>query len=329
MFLMLAGAVAPFIVGAAFGPLIQTLGEAARQNFNQVWNLTGSLYPPGPYSFLPGFQAWLSTPLSFATIFVIWAVATIAAAVLRFVQMWQMSNLEQRLVAKIQQQVYDHLQTLSLDFFTGGKTGALVQRVIVESQNVQKLLTQVLLTPVVDVVVLIIALVYLLGLSWQMTLVSFALAPVGFWLFRFTMSKLQRSAEGMMSASRELNAELNESLTGMADIQVFNAQGKRSARFAIVAGDTANQLSRLFMWMHLSNSNSLIYVALSTALVLLVGIQFGPRFGLSLGSLIVFVNFVPAMFASVQRVITSYSTYQSLLPGIVATYEMLDTKPTV
>src|SRR5437660_586614 len=241
MFLMLAGAVAPFIVGAAFGPLIQTLGEAARQNFNQVWNLPGSLYPPGPYSFLPGFQAWLSTPLSFATIFVIWAVATIAAAVLRFVQMWQMSNLEQRLVAKIQQQVYDHLQTLSLDFFTGGKTGALVQRVIVESQNVQKLLTQVLLTPVVDVIVLIIALVYLLGLSWQMTLVSFALAPVGFWLFRFTMSKLQRSAEGMMSASRELNAELNESLTGMADIQVFNAQGKRSARFAIVAGDTANQ----------------------------------------------------------------------------------------
>src|SRR2546425_10760257 len=98
-----------------------------------------------------------------------------------------MAIFEQDLHAEVQERVYDHLQTLSLDFFTGGKTGALVQRVIVESQNVQKLLTQVLLTPVVDVVVLIIALVYLLGLSWQMTLVSFALAPVGFWLFRFTM----------------------------------------------------------------------------------------------------------------------------------------------
>jgi ABC-type multidrug transport system fused ATPase/permease subunit len=83
------------------------------------------------------------------------------------------------------------------------------------------------------------------------------------------------------------------------------------------------------MWMHLSNSNSLIYVALSTALVLLVGIQYGTRFGLGLGELIVFTGFIPAMFAPVQRVITSYSTYKSLEPGIVATYELLDTKPTV
>src|SRR6185295_8008130 len=38
---------------------------------------------------------------------------------------------------------------------------------------------------------------------------------------------------------------------------------------------------------------------------------------------------IPNMFAPVQRVITSYSTYKSLVPGIVATYELLDTKPTV
>lgn len=328
MILAALGAIMPFVVSASFGPLIQILGQASRQNLQGVWHLTGSLYgEPGAHS--GGFQGWLATPLSFTTIFIIWAVATIAAAVLRFVQLWMMSNLEQRLVAEIQQRVYDRLQTLSLDFFTGGKTGALVQRVINESQNVQKLLTQVLLTPIVDVFVLIIALLYLIGLSWQMTLVSFAVAPLGFWAFRFTMSKLQRAAESMMGASRELNAELNESLTGMSDIQVFNAQEKRSKRFAAVSGDTAGDTARLFMWMHLSNSNSLIYVALSTAVLLLVGIEFGPRFGVNLATLIVFIGFVPSMFAEVQRVITSYTTYQSLVPGICATYELLDAKPTV
>jgi ABC-type multidrug transport system fused ATPase/permease subunit len=249
--------------------------------------------------------------------------------VLRFIQMWQTSNLEQKVVAEIQSNVYDHVQTLSLDFFTGGKTGALMQRVLNESPNVQKLITQVLLTPILDIVVLITALFYLFGMSWQMTLVAFALGPVAFVLFRYTMGKLQQSAEGMMKTSRELNSELNESLTGMSDIQIFNAQQKRSGRFAALAHATANDTARLFMWMHLSNSNSLIYVALSTALVLLVGIQYGTRFGLGLGELIVFTGFIPAMFAPVQRVITSYSTYKSLEPGIVATYELLDTKPTV
>ncbi|MFZ0751716.1 MAG: ABC transporter ATP-binding protein, partial [Pyrinomonadaceae bacterium] len=336
--LTLIGALLPFVVSASFGPLLEILGNAARgSGMDNVWGLTGSLYkplpPPGAEVTaappLTGIRGWLGTPLTFSTIFIIWAVATIGSAALRFVQMWMTSNLEQKIVAEIQGRVYDHLQTLSLDFFTGGKTGGLMQRVLNESQNVQKLITQVLLTPILDVFVLIVALLYLFGMSWQMTLVSFALGPVAFWLFRVTMNKLQSSANHMMEVSRDLNSELNESLTGMADIQIFNAQQKRSGRFATLAHETANQTAKLFMWMHLSNSNSLIYVALSTALVLLVGIQYGPRFGLGLGALVTFTLFIPNMFAPVQRVITSYSTYKSLVPGIVATYELLDTKPTV
>jgi len=326
--LTLLGALTPFLVSASFGPLVEILGNAARSTgMSNVWTATGSLYKAGPGS--SGLQAWMATPLSFVTIFIIWAAATVGSAVLRFIQMWKTSNLEQKIVSELQGRVYDHVQTLSLDFFTGGKTGALMQRVLNESPNVQKLVTQVMLTPILDVIVLITALFYLFGMSWQMTLVAFALGPVAFVLFRFTMAQLNKSSESMMKTSRELNSELNESLTGMADIQIFNAQEKRSGRFALLANATANDTARLFMWMHLTNSNSLIYVALSTALVLLVGIQYGPRFGLGLGELIVFTGFIPAMFAPVQRIITSYSTYKTLEPGIVATYELLDTKPTV
>jgi len=328
--LTLVGALTPFLVSASFGPLVEILGNAARQGgsgMSNVWTATGSLYKAAPGS--SGLQAWLATPMSFVTIFIIWAAATVGSAVLRFVQMWKTSNLEQKIVSELQARVYDHVQTLSLDFFTGGKTGALMQRVLNESPNVQKLITQVMLTPILDIIVLITALFYLFGMSWQMTLVAFALGPVAFVLFRFTMGQLNKSSESMMKTSRELNSELNESLAGMADIQIFNAQEKRSRRFGSLASATANQTARLFMWMHLTNSNSLIYVALSTALVLLVGIQYGPRFGLGLGELIVFTGFIPAMFAPVQRIITSYSTYKTLEPGIIATYELLDTKPSV
>lgn len=363
--LTLIGAFMPFVVSASFGPLVEILGEVADRSrrarqaglpepgLTNVWSEPGSFYKQGPAAAPPGapageplppsppslwdtvmgpfegVRAWLATPVSFKTIFIIWAFATIGSAVFRFLQMWKMSNLEQKIVAEIQGKVYDHVQTLSLDFFTGGKTGALMQRVLNESQNVQKLLTEVLFSPILDVFVLIVALIYLLGLSWQMTLVAFALGPVAFWLFRLTMNKLQQAANHMMQYSRDLNAELNESLTGMADIQVFNAQQKRSSRFAKLAADTAGQTAKLFMWMHLSNSNSLIYVALSTALVLFVGIQYGSQFGLGLKELIVFSGFIPTMFAPVQRVVTSYTTYKSLAPGIVATYELFDTKPTV
>jgi ABC-type multidrug transport system fused ATPase/permease subunit len=328
--LMLVVSLAPFLVSASFGPLIQILGEAAAQNnWNEVWSMPGSLYNKPEQLREYVFEDYLATPLSFTTIFIIWAVASILAVLLQLVQQWRMTLLEQSLDVEVQQQVYDHLQTLSLDFFTGAQTGGLMPRVLIETQSVQKLLTQVLLSPLVDIISLVIALAYLLGLSWKMTIVALILGPFAFFLFRFTMKQLESSANQMMMNNRDLNAELEESISGMADIQVFNAQQKRSHRFNIAARAVANSTSRMLIWMHVSNTSSQVYVAVSTAMVLLVGIMFGSSFGLTLASLIVFIGFVPAMFAPVQRVIMSYTTYQSLVPGIVGTYQLLDTRPTV
>jgi ATP-binding cassette subfamily B protein len=330
LILMLVVSLAPFLVSASFGPLIQILGEAAAQNnWNAVWSMPGSLYNKPELLREYVFEDYLATPLSFTTIFIVWAVASIMAVLLQLVQQWRMTLLEQSIDVEIQQQVYDHLQTLSLDFFTGAQTGGLMPRVLIETQSVQKLLTQVLLSPLVDVISLIIALAYLIGLSWQMTIIALILGPFAFFLFRFTMKKLESSANQMMMDNRDLNAELEESISGMADIQVFNAQAKRSQRFNQAARAVANATSRMLIWMHVSNTSSQVYVAVSTAMVLLLGIMFGNGFGLTLASLIVFIGFVPAMFAPVQRVIMAYTTYQSLVPGIIGTYQLLDTRPTV
>ncbi len=330
--MMLVVSLAPFLVSASFGPLIQILGQAAQSdqmNWGEVWSRTGSLYDKPEPQRTYEFEDTLATPLSFATLFIIWAFASVFAVLLQLVQQWRMTRLEQTLDVEVQQQVYDHLQTLSLDFFTGAQTGGLMPRVLMETQSVQKFLTQVILSPLVDVISLVIALAYLLALSWQMTIVALILAPLAFLLFRFTMSRLEASANRMMMDNRDINAELEESISGMADIQVFNAQQKRSSRFNQAARAVANSTARMLIWMHVSNTSSQVYVAVSTAMVLLVGVVFGARFGLTLAGLIVFIGFVPAMFAPVQRVIMSYTTYQSLVPNIVSTYQLLDTRPTV
>ena len=329
MLLTLLMNLAPFVVAAAFGPIVQILGEAARgDKMGNVWSLTGSLFgtaQPGA----TGFSAWLSTPLSFTTIFIIWASATVGVVLLRLVNTWMMAVFENNLHAEIQERVYNHIQNLSLDFFTGGKTGALMQRILNETQNVQRMLTQVLLPPLVQAIALIIALAYMIGLSWQMTLVSFALAPVAFILFRYTLKKLEQAANDSMLTNRDLSSELNESISGMADIQVFNAQRKRSRRFSTAVRSAARTTARVFIWMQISNTNSEVYIAVTSALVLGLGIVFGPRFGLELGGVIAFWGLVPNTFTPIQGIISSYTAYQSMLPGIIATYELLDERPTV
>jgi ABC-type multidrug transport system fused ATPase/permease subunit len=57
--------------------------------------------------------------------------------------------------------------------------------------------------------------------------------------------------------------------------------------------------------------------------------MYHPQFGLTLAAVIAFVQMTPQMFGVVQRLVATYTQYQSCVPNVVATYELLDTKPTV
>jgi len=325
----------PFLAAAAFGPLIKLFGDVAKGgDWNRVWTVTGSFYDRSAQTGTGGFSIpfisdWLATPLSFTTIFIIWTCAIVLRNVLDIFRAWVDANLEQRILIGLRQKLYEHIQSLSLDFFMGGQTGALMQRVLSETTAVQRLLTQVLLTPVIDAVVLIIVISYLLALSWQMTLVLFVLAPLTVLMFRFTSGKLQQGAMGINLSSRDLGSELEETINGISDIQVFNAQPKRNERFRAASRIAARNTAATTAWMSLSNSGAQVLISLTTALILLSAILFGQKWGLTFASALVFMQMAPNLFTPVQRLISSYTMYQSLVPGIVSTYELFDTKPTV
>jgi ATP-binding cassette subfamily B protein len=338
LFLSLVMFLLPFVAAAAFGPLIKLFAEIAGDvaksgNWNNVWNVTGSFYDKsaqtggaGSFSFI---KDWLATPLSFTTIFIIWTSSIVFRNVLDIFRAWVDAILEQRMLTGLRQKLYEHIQSLSLDFFMGGQTGALMQRVLSETGAVQRLLTQVLLTPVIDAIVLIIVISYLLALSWQMTLVLFVAAPFTVLMFRFTSGKLQQGAMGINLSARELGSELEETINGISDIQVFNAQPKRNDRFRAASLVAAKNTSSTTAWMSLSNSGAQVLISLTTALILLSAIMFGQKWGLTFASALVFMQMAPNLFTPVQRLISSYTMYQSLVPGIVSTYELFDTKPTV
>src|SRR5258708_5763507 len=167
----------PFVAAAAFGPLIKLFGDVDKTgNWNNVWSVTGSFYDKsaqaggGSFSWITD---WLATPLSFTTIFIIWTSAIVLRNVMDIFRAWVGANLGHPILTGLRQRLYEHIQSLSLDFFMVGRTGALMQRVLSETTAVQRLLTQLLLTPVIAAIFLIIVLSYLLTLSCQMTLVRF------------------------------------------------------------------------------------------------------------------------------------------------------------
>ena len=124
-------------------------------------------------------------------------------------------------------------------------------------------------------------------------------------------------------------AELEQTVNGIAEIQTFNAEPLRSRRFREVSEQSASSTANSVLWMQAMANGSQVFVALSTVVVLLVGIAFSASFGLTLAGLIVFTGMVPTMFGAAQRVMGAYTTYHSVAPNAASTYELLDTRPSV
>src|SRR6185369_9926074 len=111
----------PYISAAAFGPMVQVIAEAGRSgNLSGVWDLRGPLVARED-----GLLRSLAGPVPFAVLLTTWAASLLLAQLVYFVNAWVGSKVERMLVTDIRQRVHDHIQTLSLGFFTGSSSGAL------------------------------------------------------------------------------------------------------------------------------------------------------------------------------------------------------------
>ncbi|GLP78030.1 ABC transporter ATP-binding protein [Mycobacterium antarcticum] len=326
--LLVVGIVAsalPYVSAAAFGPMMQVVADAgANGNLTGVWDARGPLVARED-----GLLSGVAGSVPFAVLLAVWAAALVLTQLMYLVNAWVGTKVERVLVTDIRQRVHDHLQTLSLDFFTASRSGALMQRVTTESAGVQRLLTDCLMPPLIDTIVLLVAVCYLLALSWQMTVAALVLTPLALLVLKYAGRYVQAAVRRTMDADRAMGAELEQTISGIAEIQLFNAQSMRSKRFHEVSDDAARNSASGVMWMQATANGSQVFVALSTVVVLVVGIGFSASFGLTFAGLMVFAGMVPTLFGAAQRVMGAYTTYQSVAPSAASTYELLDTRPTV
>jgi ATP-binding cassette subfamily B protein len=326
--LVLLGMVAsalPYVTAAAFGPMMQVVaGAGASGNLSGVWDLQGPLVARED-----GLLRSLAGPVPFGVLLGTWGVSLVLTQLMYLVNASVRVKAQRILVTDIRQRVHDHIQTLSLDFFTGSSSGALIPRVTTESAGVQRLLMDCLLAPLIDAVVLAAAIAYLLALSWQMTIAALALTPLALLTLKFAGRHVQAAIQRVIKADRTMAAELEQTVNGIAEIQTFNAQSIRSKRFHEASETAAKNDATSVVWMQATANGSQIFVALSTVVVLVVGVGFSASFGLTFAGLMVFAGMVPTMFGAAQRVMGAYTTYQSVLPSAASTYELLDTRPSV
>lgn len=157
----------------------------------------------------------------------------IAVALIGIWQMWLTSTVGNSAMADLRGDLFEHLQKMELAFFTATKTGAIQSRLANDVAGVRTVLTDTATTIVQNSVTVAAALVSMLVLSWQLTVITLFLMPL-FVVMQFRVGRVrQRLARRTQESLSEMTAITEEALSvsGILLAKVFNRADSEVSRY--------------------------------------------------------------------------------------------------
>ncbi|MGC3946782.1 MAG: ABC transporter ATP-binding protein [Chryseolinea sp.] len=166
-----------------------------------------------------------------------------AASWIRYAQLSRMAGVARRSVLRLRERVYAHVLALPMAFFDKAITGQLVSRVTNDTEAVNQLYRQVLYVMLDSSIVVAGSLVAMAFLDWRLMLIVATLVPA----MVLIILGYQRLSAPAVARTRQLrsdiNAQMAESMAGMAVLQAAGAAGRFGARFESVNAE--HRLSRI------------------------------------------------------------------------------------
>jgi len=232
-------------------------------------------------------------------------------------------------VADVRQEIYTHLQRLSLRFYEDKQTGQLMSRVVNDSDMFERLIAHAIPDVAVNVLTLIGVTAVLVTINWQLMLLS--LIPIPFIILSMrAFAKYVRPAFVVRQKELgELNATLNDNLAGIREIKAFTREeleagrvGERIARYR----DSLLRALRLMATFH-------PFVQFTSSLGVILMIYFGGRLVLQqvlpLEDWVAFYLYLDLFYQPIRVLGDAWEGVQEALAGAERVSELLQEEPTV
>jgi subfamily B ATP-binding cassette protein MsbA len=247
-----------------------------------------------------------------------------------YLQSYLMVSVEQSALRDLRNQLHAHLQRQSLSFFHARRTGNLMSRLTSDFEYLRMALAATTSTAVKDGLTLIGSLVLAFHASGKLALLSLIVLPPAAVAFGSIGRAVRRRATRTQERMGELNAQLQESLSGVRVVQAFQAEGFEQRRFA-----TANEgFFRSFVRMRRIAALARPVSELGLVAVAVTMLYLGAREIFLHQSLAphTFILFVMALLATVSPIRSLADVNANLQQGIAAAervFGVLDTPPSI
>ncbi|MBN1776919.1 MAG: ABC transporter ATP-binding protein [Clostridiales bacterium] len=236
-------------------------------------------------------------------------------------------------IAALRQDLFNHIQSLSLPFFDNRSAGKIMVRVINDVNRLNDLFTNGIINVLVDCLTLFLLVGIMFALHWKLTLVALCSLVILGIIIMLLRRRMRRAWQIVRIKTATMHGYLHESLAGMRVTQTFVREKRNKELFDETNLDIKNS------WLKAVGINNLfwpsidILSALGTAGVYVAGLIFmgpaGSVDGLVLADLLAILWYLGRFWEPINNLSTFYNDILAAMASIERIYEIMDTKPLV
>jgi ATP-binding cassette, subfamily B, multidrug efflux pump len=244
---------------------------------------------------------------------------------LEFTQTYVMQWTGQKVMFDLRAQIFRHLQRLHIAFFDKNPVGRLVTRVTSDVDALNEMFTAGVVSIFEDVFVLLGILVIMLNMSWRLALITFAVLPLIFYATSIFRRKVRESYRRIRIAIARINAFLQEHVTGIVVLQLFNREKKSYERFEKINRTHMDAFKDAIMAHAVYYPVVEVLSATAIACVVWFGGNQVIRNMVTLGVLVAFMQYAQRFFRPIQDLSEKYNILQSAMASSERVFKLLDT----
>jgi ATP-binding cassette, subfamily B, multidrug efflux pump len=245
-------------------------------------------------------------------------------AVLSFVNDYLTQWIGQKAIYDIRTQVYRHIQRQSLRFFDHTPVGRLITRVTSDVESLSDMLSAGLVRILGDLFRLIFIASFMFMLEWRLALLTLSVMPFMIGAVAWFRRKVREQYRETRRQIARLNAFLQEHISGIKIVQLFNREAEEMRRFSQINDEHRQaQIKTVFYFAIFWPAVQLVSDA-ALGLVLWVGGLRALDGTLTLGVLIAFIQYVRQFFEPIRNLSDQYNMLQSAMAGAERIFGLLD-----
>ncbi|MBK5233273.1 MAG: ABC transporter ATP-binding protein [Thermoleophilia bacterium] len=258
-------------------------------------------------------------------IVIAFVILTAAYAATSYLQTYLVGWIGVRVLQDLREEVFKHIQKMSIGFFTRNRPGALISRMTNDIEALNQLISDGIVTLFSSILTLFGVVVILLLLDWHLALITFCVLP----LLLLTSLVFRRYSAGAFKETRErisaITSHLQETLSGVRVVRSFGQEDRHINRMTElnILNRQANMKTVYLNATYFPATE--LMTAIGTGVILLYGgyqVVYG---NIQVGVIISFIGYLQLFFDPIQQLAQLYATYQQGMAALDKIFGLLDT----